>query len=132
VNQRKTSTRYYLFEDMLWEMPGFAHLKRRRALAELQLMAGLVWAREGSEAPCPTIRRKRKNDGSYYTDGRIFLAPKHQSAGGLLHELAHALGHRDKLTHGPAFRERCMRLYKMYGDWSGEVEWGNDPGKRKR
>ena len=123
IRARKTSARYYLFEDILWEMPGFAHLKQRRSLADLHLLAGMVWACEGSTLPIPSLRARRKNDSSYYIDGRIHLAPKHQSVGGLLHELAHALGHRDKLAHGPAFRNRCIRLYKVYGDWNGEVTW---------
>lgn len=124
MNQRKVSARYYLFEDMLWELPSFAHLRQRRPMADLHLLLGVVWAREGAARTAPTLKARARNDTSYYCDGAIHLAPKHQSVGGLLHELAHALGHRDKLAHGPAFRERCMRLYKVYGDWDGAVDWG--------
>lgn len=123
MNQRKTSARYYLFEDLLWETPGFAHLRQRRSIHDLQLLAGLVWAREGGRGKCPVVRSKARNDVSYYCDGTIHLIRKHRSIGGLLHELAHALGPNDKLTHGPAFRERCIRLYKLYGEWSGNVDW---------
>lgn len=123
MNQRKTSARYYLFEDMLWETASFAHLRRQRSMHELQLVAGLVWARERGKGKCPVIRAKPRNDASYYCDGVIHLARKHRSVGGLLHEMAHALGPNDKLTHGPAFRRRCFRLYRMYGDWSGNVEF---------
>lgn len=127
MNQRKTSARYYLFEDVIWENPSFAHLKRRRAMSELQVLAGLVWACEGT-GECPVIKARRKNDASYYwwPNRTIHLAPKHRSVGGLLHELAHALGVHDKLSHGPAFRSRCLRLYKLYGDWSGQVDWDGE------
>lgn len=123
MNQRKTSTRYYLFEDVLWEVPSFAQLRQRRSIAQLQLLAGLVWAREKGKGKCPLVRPKIRNDASYYCDGVIHLVPKHRSVGGLLHEMAHALGPRDRLTHGPAFRRRCFRLYKTYGDWNGEVDF---------
>ena len=123
MNQRKASARYYLFEDLLWETPSFAHLRKRRALSDLQLLAGLVWARERGKGKCPLVRGKETNDYSYYCDGVIHLARKHRSIGGLLHEMAHAMGHTDKLTHGPAFRKRCFRLYKAYGEWSGQVEF---------
>jgi hypothetical protein len=124
VNQSRVSGRYYLFEEVLEETPGFAQLRKRRSLAELQLLAGLVWAREGGKGKCPLVRRRKQNDYSEYIhDDRIVsLAPKHRNAGGLLHEMAHALGPNDKLTHGPAFRRRCLRLYKTYGDWSGVVD----------
>jgi hypothetical protein len=123
MNQRKTSTRYYLFEDMLWETPAFAHLRQRQSMHNLQLLAGLVWARECGKGKCPVIRSKPKNDYSYHCDHTIHLARKHRSIGGLLHEMAHALGANDKLTHGPAFRKRCFHLYKTYGEWSGNVDF---------
>jgi hypothetical protein len=123
MNQRKVSTRYYLFEDMLWETSGFASLKKFRPMAELQLLAGLVWAREKGRGKCPIIRAKLRNDYSYHCDGVIHLARKHRSVGGLLHEMAHALGPNDKLTHGPTFRRRCFRLYKTYGEWNGSVDF---------
>jgi hypothetical protein len=98
---------------------------------DLQLYAGYVWAREKGSGPCPIVRARRaKNDTSYYLGsdirgkaGQINLIAKHQNLGGLLHELAHALGHKDKLTHGPAFRQRCARMYREYGDWDGQVNW---------
>lgn len=123
MNQRKVSTRYYLFEDVLWESKSFAHVKRCRPIGELQLLAGLVWARERGKGKCPVVLPKERNDGSWYCDGIIKLARKHRSVGGLLHEIAHALGHNDKFAHGPAFRKRCMRLYKTYGDWDGQVDF---------
>lgn len=133
MNQRKTSARYYLFENLLETTAGFAHLRQRRSIPDLQLFAGLVWAREGGKAgKCPLVRPKVRNDYSYLCDGIIHLASKHRNIGGLLHELAHALGANDKLTHGPAFRERCIRLYKVYGDWSGEVDWDNPKKARSR
>lgn len=128
MNQRKTSARYYLFEEVVWETPAFAELRRARPLADLQLLAGLVWAREKGPGPCPTVRSIGRKDASFYLSstkrgkaGVISLATKHRSVGGLLHELAHALGPNDKLTHGPAFQRRCIHLYKVYGGWSGEV-----------
>lgn len=123
MNQRKASARYYLFENILFETTGFARLRERKSIAELQLLTGLVWARERGRGQCPVVRPKRKNDTSYFYDGTIHLVPKHRNAGVLLHEIAHALGARDKLTHGPAFRKRCIRLYKLYGDWNGTVDW---------
>ena len=139
MNQSKASARYYLFEDVLWETSAFAHLKKRRPMTELQLLAAFVWAREGGKAACPTVTARRQNDASHYyhPTRTIHLAPKHRGAGGLLHELAHALGTHDKLTHGPAFRDRCLRLYRMYGDWSGCVVgsdelWAAHQRKRKR
>lgn len=121
MNQRKASARYYLFEDVLWETPGFARVKQIRPIAELQVLAALVWAREGKGA-CPEVRARDHKDHSYYEyGGHIYLARAHRSIGGVLHELAHALGPNDKLTHGPAFRARCMRLYEMYGDWNGRI-----------
>lgn len=128
MNQRKVSGRYYLFEDVLWEAESFAPLRVKKPIAELEMLACLVWAKEGGKGPCPIVRSIGKAPASDYTSsgqrgvaGVIRLASKHQSLGGLLHELAHALGHNDKLTHGPAFRTRAMRLYKTYGGWSGEI-----------
>lgn len=123
MNQRKASTRYYLFEDVLWETPAFANLRRCQPMGDLQLLAGLVWAREKGRGKCPVVRGKARNDYSYHCGGVIALARKHRSIGGLLHELAHALGPNDKLTHGPAFRKRCFRLYRTYGEWSGNVDF---------
>lgn len=130
MNQSKASARYYLFEEMLEETASFANLKKRTSLANLQLLAGLVWAREGGRGECPAIRRSRTNEYSHYEffpgsrkAGGIFLARNHRTIGALLHELAHALGHRDKLTHGPAFRKRVIHLYKTYGGWSGEIDF---------
>jgi hypothetical protein len=124
MNQRKTSARYYLFEDLIWEMPGFARLKRPKSIERLQAIANRVWASEGGRGEPPAVLRRRAQEVSYYLAGahRIRLVAKHQNLGGLLHELAHALGTRDKLTHGPAFRKRCLRLYKQYGGWSGAFD----------
>lgn len=130
MNQRKTSARFYLFESLLEETKGFAHLKKRRSIADLQLLAGIVWACEKGKrrAPCPIIRPQPKGlnkekDTSYYCDGVIGLLPKHRNISTLLHEMAHALGTKDKLTHGPAFRDRVTYLYKFYGEWDGVVSW---------
>lgn len=128
MNQRKVSGRYYLFEDLLWEAVSFAPLRKKKAMGELQLLAGLVWAKEDGPGPCPLVIGIGKAPASTFTfsgkrgvAGVVRLASHHQGLGGLLHELAHALGTHDKLTHGPAFRNRVMRLYKVYGGWSGEV-----------
>lgn len=121
--QRKTSARYYLFEEVLEGTSGFAHLRQRVPMERLQLLAGLVWAREGGRGPCPKILPLGHGKYSYFLGDKIRLLPKHQDAGSLLHEIAHALGTRDKLTHGPAFRRRCIRLFKTYGDWSGQVDF---------
>lgn len=123
MNQRKVSARYYLFEDLLWEAPSFVTLKRCCSIHSLQLLAGLVWAREGGNGNCPIVRSKARNDYSYHCGGTIHLARRHRCVGGLLHEIAHALGPNDKLTHGPAFRKRCIHLYKVYGEWSGDVDF---------
>ena len=125
MNQRKTSRRYYLFEDLLWLTSEFAHLRKRRPMAELQLLAGLVWAREGGKGPPPVVRTRDVKDHSWYipADHTILLARIHRNVGALLHEMAHALGPRDRYTHGPAFRKRCIRLFKTYGDWSGNVDF---------
>lgn len=130
MDQRKASARYYLFEDIVWETPSFADLKKLRPLKELQLLACLIWVREKGPGPCPSVRAiGNKPCSDYLTSGQrgvggvISLAKQHQSLGGLLHEIAHALGPNDKLTHGPAFRKRCTRLYKDYGGWSGEIDW---------
>lgn len=123
MNQQKTSARYYLFEDLVWSTPGFAHLRRRRSIYDLQLLAGLVWAREKGKGLCPLVRPRDSKDWSYFCDGTIHLARDHRGIGGLLHELAHALGRNDKLMHGPAFRKRCIHLYKTYGEWSGAIDW---------
>ncbi len=122
MNQRKASARFYLFEDVLWETGEFSHLRRRRSITDLQLLAGLVWKAEKGRGECPLIRSKQTNDYSYFLDRTIHLARKHKSIGGLLHEMAHALGPFDKLAHGPAFRKRCFHLYKTYGEWSGKVD----------
>lgn len=124
MNQRKVSTRYYLFEDLLWECPSFADLRRRRPMRELRYLAAKVWFGELGAGPVPDIHPRLRNDFSEYVhDDRVInLAAKHRSVGGLLHELAHALGPNDKLTHGPAFRKRCINLYKKYGGWSGVVD----------
>lgn len=122
MNPRKASARYYLFEDMLWEMREFAHLRKRRSMHDLRHFAAWVWIAEKARGATPIIVAKPTNDWSYYLEGKIHLARKHRSIAGVLHELAHALGHRDKLAHGPAFRKRCLRLYKTYGNWSGVVD----------
>lgn len=128
TRQRKESVRFYSFEDLLFEFEGCEVLKRRMSITQLQLCAGYVWAREGrSPETCPVIRPRRQPDSSYWWPGEaggrdtIHLIQKHRSLGGLLHELAHALGRRDKLNHGPAFRKRCLRLYAEYGDWNGRI-----------
>jgi hypothetical protein len=130
MNQRKVSARYYLFEDLLWELPGFAGLKKVVPITDLQMYAGYVWAREAGKGECPSVKARRaKRDVSFYNapwegkPGSIHLIAKHQNLGGLLHELAHALGPHDKLAHGPAFRKRCIRLYREYGGWDGQVTW---------
>lgn len=130
MDQRKVSARYYLFEDVLWELPGFAGLKQTVPIDHLQGYAGYVWASEAGKGPCPVVKARRsKSDTSYFTGpwegrpGSIHLIAKHQNLGGLLHELAHALGPHDKLAHGPAFRKRCIRLYRDYGGWDGQVTW---------
>ena len=126
VNQRKTTARFYAFEDLVWTMPGFAHLKQPVSIADLQALAALVWKAEGGKGAPPTVHRRapRTKVSHYcYDDHEIHLAPKHQNLGGLLHEVAHALGRHDKLTHGPAFRRRCMRLYHEYGAWDGKATW---------
>lgn len=122
VNAAKTTRRFYGFEATLEEMPNFAALKKQRSLAELQLCAGYVWACERGRGKCPLVR-PRPGDTSYYvwSTRAVELAPKHRNFCGLLHELAHALGTRDKLEHGPAFRKRCLRLYMEYGGWDGKV-----------
>lgn len=130
MNQSKVSARYYLFEEVLEETPGFAHLKKRTSLKALQLLAALVWEREGGHGECPLVKRRNADDYSAFEvvpgsgkPGVIHLTRRHQNAGGLLHELAHALGPHDKYTHGPAFRKRCIHLYKVYGGWTGEIDW---------
>jgi hypothetical protein len=124
VNQSRVSSRFYLFEEVLEETPGFAGLRKRRSMAELQTLAALVWEAERGRGKCPLVKGRAKNDYSEYNHNTrvVALASKHRNAGGLLHEIAHALGFNDKLTHGPAFRRRCLRLYKTYGDWSGVVD----------
>lgn len=140
MNQRKATVRFYSFEKTLEEMPGFALLRKRRTIAELQLVAGYVWAREGEKGPCPIVRSWEKSKESEYqypasrgVPGVIMLGRKHRNLGTVLHELAHAMGMRDKLAHGPTFRKRCLRLYKVYGDWDGTVDFDNPPsGRTKR
>lgn len=123
MNQRKASARYYLFEDVIWEVPSFAPLTKRKPIRELRYLAAWTWIRENGKGPVPRVRARKANDHSYYQDGVVALARKHCSVAGLLHELAHALGHHDKLAHGPAFRKRCFRLYQQYGGWNGKVDW---------
>lgn len=131
MNQHTTNARFVGFEQLLEETPGFAHLRKRRAIAELQILAALVWAREGGRGACPVVRPISDGPCSYYVfdDREVQLIPAHRNAGGLLHEIAHALGTRDKFFHGPAFRRRCLRLYREYGDWSGQVDF--DTKERK-
>lgn len=122
MDQAAASQRYYLFEQVLEDTPAFANLRRRRSMTELQLLAGLVWSQEG-RGKCPTLLKSAGSSFSCYDyeAHSIRLVRKHMNAATLLHELAHALGRRDKLLHGPAFRKRCLRLYKTYGDWSGAI-----------
>lgn len=129
VKQAKATARFYGFEKVLETMPGFANLMKRRPLSELQLFAGLVWAKESGRGKCPVVRLKKAQDelkswSMYdYNTRTIFLLRMHHNVYSLLHELAHALGSHDKLTHGPAFRKRCVRLYREYGEWDGRVTW---------
>jgi hypothetical protein len=125
LKQHKATREFYGFEGVIEKMPAFAHLRKLRAIADLQLLAGLVWAREGGKGKCPLVEHRWTGDTSYYLyrpDHKIQLVAKHRNFAGLLHELAHALGTYDKIEHGPAFRKRCLRLYKTYGDWNGIVE----------
>lgn len=132
AEQSKVSLTFYCFEKTLEAMPGFAHLRRRRSLADLQLLAGLVWAREGGRGKCPTVSAIPGHTSHYwYDDRRVTLAPPHRNAAGVLHEMAHALGPRDKLAHGPAFRKRCIRLYREYSEWDGTVSFDKPKGKTK-
>lgn len=126
MNQSKISARYYRFEELLEATPEFSHLRRRMSMGRLQCLAALVWAREGGKGQCPAVKLRRSQEYSHYIyvpgskkTGEIHLAAKHRNAAGVLHEMAHALGHRDRFTHGPAFQARCLRLYRDYGDWSG-------------
>jgi hypothetical protein len=123
MNQRNATARFIGFEDVIWQTPGFAHLKQRRKVADLQILAGLVWARERGKGKCPTVKPIPDGKCSWWVEAKreVQLVPAHRSVGGLLHELAHALGVRDKYDHGPAFQRRCLRLYKTYGDWSGAI-----------
>jgi hypothetical protein len=74
MNQRKVSARYHLFEDLIWELPGFAALKRTVPIDNLQLYAGYVWAREGAKAPCPVVKARRPtNDSLVSTYGCCYL-----------------------------------------------------------
>lgn len=126
IKAAKVTRRFYGFEALLESLPGFEPLRRARAIADLQLAAGYVWAREGGKGKCPIVRPRPSSDHSYCAYGppvSIHLARKHRNLATLLHELAHALGTRDKLDHGPAFRKRCIRLYREYGGWDGEVNW---------
>lgn len=135
MNQRKVTSRFYGFESVLEEMPGFAHLTRRRSIADLQLLAGIVWKAEGGRGKCPLVRTRErcKDNASFYVydDRIVHLHQKHKNFGGLLHELAHALGPHDKLAHGPAFRRRCLRLYQLYGEWNGRVDEEEHHGNQR-
>lgn len=121
MNQRKATADFYGFENTMRSMSAFAELRRRRSLAQLQLCAGYVWAREGGRGKCPIVRTIYSVDRSYFQAGVIYLLPVDWTVEVLLHEIAHALGTRDKLTHGPAFQRRCLHLYKTYGEWDGRV-----------
>jgi hypothetical protein len=127
----KTTARFYAFEETIETLPAFAGLRARRSIADLQLAAGCVWAGEGGKGDCPSVR-PRGGERSYYVSATrmIELIPKHRNLASLLHELAHALGTRDKLDHGPAFRKRCIRLYREYGGWDGEVTWDKPTSRR--
>lgn len=129
MNQRKTSQRFWHFEDVLSESPGFAPLRSGPlSILCLQIYSDLVWKHEGGSGPPPVVKPRRKNDESLFIGATrsgepatIQLCPGHRNLWGLLHELAHALGPNDKLDHGPAFRRRVMRLYRFYGGWDGEI-----------
>lgn len=123
MNQATATSHFVGFEEVLWSAESFAHLRRRWRTGDLQLLAGFVWARERGSGPCPAVLPIPDAKCSWWVADKreVRLVPAHRSPGGLLHELAHALGNHDKLDHGPAFRKRCIRLYKLYGDWSGEI-----------
>lgn len=133
TTKAKVTAAFYGFEKVLETLPAFAGLRKRRSIEQLQLVAGYVWAREGGKAACPVVRPRDHPDHSecvFDKPPTIRLARKHRNLVSLLHELAHALGPHDKLDHGPAFRKRCIRLYREYGDWNGEVSW-DKPTKRE-
>jgi hypothetical protein len=126
VNQRKVTARFYAFEDHVWKAPSFVPLKKRASMDDLIALTALVWKAEKGRGAPPSVQGRKagtKYSHYIYEDHAIHLAPKHQHLGGLLHELAHALGPNDKLTHGPAFRRRCLHLYRTYGGWSGMVDF---------
>lgn len=128
---RRISERFWHFEEVLSESPGFAVLKSGPlSLFCLQLYADLIWKHERGVGPPPVVKGRRQNNESVYTSPKrpgepatIQLCPSDRTLWGLLHEIAHALGPQDKLDHGPAFRRRCIRLYKFYGGWSGQVDF---------
>ncbi len=125
MNPSKVTRRFYGFESVLESMPGFAKLRQVRSIADLQGYAGYVWAREMGRGKCPVVLPRDHKDHSWYDYEKkeVLLARAHRNLGGLLHELAHALGVFDKLAHGPAFTKRCLRLYREYGEWDGRVTW---------
>lgn len=137
MSQRKTSQRYWHFEEVLSETPSFAPLRiGPMSIFCLQLYADLIWKHERGVGPPPIVKARRKNDESLYVSPKragdppeLRLCPSDRTLWGLLHEIAHALGPQDKLDHGSSFRRRCIRLYKFYGGWSGEVDF--DKKERK-
>lgn len=127
--EAKVTLTFYLFEKTLEALPNFKHLCKKRKILELQVLADLVWLAENGRGAVPVVSAASGPKSHFWHEERkITLIPKHRNAAGVLHEMAHALGVRDKQAHGPAFRTRCLRLYRDYGDWDGTVDF--DRGKK--
>lgn len=111
----------YRFELNL--LSGKIAATENRSMAQLQRLAGYVWRAERLTAPAPRVvagqgiwHEAHTCQSYYWSTGNVIVLARHQrTAAVLLHELAHAMGARDKLHHGPAFTRRVLYLYARYG-----------------
>lgn len=121
MSQAHASRRAYAFNRGLLELSPY--LREDRPIAHLRSLSTVVWRREARlKHAAPKIVAGAGWDlgpkwglTSYSQKGLIVLTRDQRNIGVLLHELAHALGPHDKLTHGPAFIERLVRLLHLYG-----------------
>ena len=88
-------------------------------MADLQRLAGVVWAGERLQRDAPRVVAGRGVvwsgwTCSYECGGLIVLARHQRRPGILLHEVAHAII-RGGYWHGPAFQKCFLHLLEKYG-----------------
>lgn len=123
MNASAWGRRIYRWELTHLRVSDTPYLGWERSIDELRAMTARIWRHEAPAAtPMPAVVAGRGCIGSssllsFYEPNqhRIVLCRQQRNFGVLLHEIAHALGPRDRISHGPAFIDRVLGLYVQYG-----------------